>query len=100
MNSRALTVAVVVVLAVVGAWSVSKRDRVPHWTMDRTASQAAVGVDASAPKREVAIQDGKTIDFSSGTAVVKDDASGKDAIEKAVAAMDAAAKDVTFAPAK
>jgi len=51
------------------------------------------------PQPEVAIQDGKTIDFSSGRAVVKDDAKQKTLIEKSVREMADAAKDVTFGPA-
>ncbi len=47
---------------------------------------------------EVPIQDGKTIDFSSGVPVVKDDPNEKAAIDRAVKAMDDAAKDVTFGP--
>lgn len=49
---------------------------------------------------EIAIQDGKTIDFSSGRPVVKDDAKQKAAIDRAVREMDAAAASVTFAPAQ
>lgn len=47
---------------------------------------------------EVPIQNGKTIDFSSGKPVVKDEAKDKAAIDQAVAAMDAATKNVTFTP--
>lgn len=50
----------------------------------------------TAPHPEVAIQDGKTIDFSSGNPVVKDSAKEKDAIEKAVKDMEEAAKGVIF----
>ena len=46
----------------------------------------------------VAIEDGKTIDFSSGKPVVKDSTQDKAAIDKAVKEMDDAAKDVTFGP--
>ncbi|HVU34341.1 MAG TPA: hypothetical protein VHE61_12970 [Opitutaceae bacterium] len=45
-----------------------------------------------------AIQDGKTIDFSSGKPVVKDDPKEKEIIDRAVAQMDAAAANVTFSP--
>ena len=51
-----------------------------------------------APKSNVTIQDGKTIDFSSGRPVVKDDAQEKIALARAVAEMDAAARNVTFEP--
>jgi len=53
---------------------------------------------AAAPKPVVTIQDGKTIDFSSGTPVVKDSPADKAILDSAVAEMDAAAKNVTFAP--
>jgi hypothetical protein len=49
-------------------------------------------------KTEVPIQEGKTIDFSSGVAVVKDDAKQKATIDKAVKDMEDALKNVTFAP--
>jgi hypothetical protein len=42
----------------------------------------------------------KTIDFSSGQPVVKDSPEDKAALEAAVRDIDAAAKDVTFEPAK
>jgi hypothetical protein len=44
----------------------------------------------------VAIQDGKTIDFSGGTPVIRDGAADRAAIDAAVKEMDAAAKDVSF----
>ena len=47
----------------------------------------------------VAIQDGKTIDFSSGQPVVKNSPQEKAIIDAAVKEMDAAARDVTFGPA-
>jgi len=51
---------------------------------------------------DVAIQDGKTLDFSSGRPVVKDTAKEKADIAKAVKEMEDAAKDVSFSstPAK
>ncbi|MBP6507184.1 MAG: hypothetical protein KA257_06430 [Opitutaceae bacterium] len=48
---------------------------------------------------EVAIQDGKTIDFSSGAAQVKDTPEDRAALERAKKNMDEAAQEVTFAPA-
>ncbi|HVU25496.1 MAG TPA: hypothetical protein VHE13_15315 [Opitutus sp.] len=53
---------------------------------------------AAQPKPAVAIQDGKTIDFSSGRPVIKDNPAEKKIIADSVAEMDAAAKDVSFAP--
>ena len=52
------------------------------------------------PKNEIAIQDGKTIDFSSGKPVVKDTHQEKAIMASALKEMSAAAKDVTFEPAK
>ena len=63
-----------------------------YWWMQSRALQPR------GPKSEVAIQDGKTIDFSNGLPVVKDDAKQKAAIEKSVKEMDAAVQNVTFAP--
>ena len=48
----------------------------------------------------VPIQDGKTIDFSSGQAEVRDDAADRAAIEKAQREMNEATADIPFAPAK
>lgn len=48
----------------------------------------------------VAIEDGQTIDFSSGKAVVKDTSEDQAAMEKAKKEIDEATADVTFAPTK
>ncbi len=53
---------------------------------------------AKAPKPDVAIQDGKTLDFSTGRVVVKDDAKQKAALEKSLKEMESAAAGVTFGP--
>jgi cytoskeletal protein RodZ len=53
---------------------------------------------ARGPKPSVAIQDGKTIDFSSGVPLIKDDAKQKAALEKSLKEMDAATANVTFPP--
>jgi hypothetical protein len=50
----------------------------------------------SRPPAPIAIQDGKTIDFSSGSPVIRDTPADKAEIDAAVKAMDAAAKTVTF----
>lgn len=49
---------------------------------------------------DVAIEDRKTIDFSSGRPVVKDDTENRTAIDGALPAMQAALKDVSFEPPK
>jgi len=54
---------------------------------------------SSAPKTTVAIQDGKTLDFSSGKPVLKDSADEKAIIEQSVKEMNEAAASVTFGPA-
>ena len=67
-----------------------------YWWSHR---QAALKTNlATTPKPNVAIQDRKTIDFSSGKPVVKDSAKDKAIIDKAVKEMDDATKDISFAP--
>jgi len=74
------------------------------WWRNRMASRSAAAPITRAaqppakPKPEVPIQDGKTIDFSSGVPVVKDDAKEKAALERSLKEMDEAARNVTFAP--
>ena len=56
---------------------------------------------ASQPRRAlpfVPIEDGKTIDFSSGRPAVHDGPAERAAMDAAVKRMDEAAKDVTFPP--
>ena len=49
------------------------------------------------PSRAVVpVQDGKTVDFSSGKPVIKDGAADKAALDAAVKEIDEASKDVTF----
>jgi len=50
------------------------------------------------PAEPVAIQDRKTIDFSSGRPVVKDSPQDRAIIDAAVKEMDEAAKNVSFGP--
>ena len=76
-----VVMALLMLLAMAGFWWMQHRD--PR---------------VKGPKPDVAIQDGKTIDFSSGRPVVKDDAKQKAALEKSLKEMDAAAAGVTFAP--
>lgn len=62
---------------------------------------AALGSYASQPRTAagpaaVAIQEGKTIDFSGGTPVVSESAADKAATDAAVKEIDAASKDVSF----
>lgn len=62
------------------------------------AGPTASAVAQPAPNPPVAIQDNKTVDFSSGKPVVKNSAEDKAAIDAAVKEMDAATKDITFGP--
>jgi hypothetical protein len=56
-------------------------------------------IAAAATKTNVAIQDEKTIDFSSGKPVVKDSAEDKAIIANSVKEMNEAAAGITFGPA-
>lgn len=64
------------------------------------APSPAVRPTTNPPLPEVAIQEGKTIDFSSGTPEIRDTPEDRAALEKAKAEMDEAVKDVVFAPTK
>jgi hypothetical protein len=55
-------------------------------------------IKAKTPKPSVAIQDGKTIDFSTGVPLIKDDAKQKAALDKSLKEMEAATANITFAP--
>lgn len=55
---------------------------------------------ATKPLPEVAIQEGKTIDFSKGTPEIRDTPEDRAALEKAKTEMDEATQDVVFAPTK
>lgn len=48
------------------------------------------------PAEPVPIQDGRTIDFSSGSPVVKDDAANRAKMDAALKEIDAATRTVTF----
>ncbi len=61
-------------------------------------SAAAVAHRDKEPPADVAIQDGKTIDFSSGRPVVNEDEKQKASIDKALKEMDEATQGVTFTP--
>lgn len=94
MNIRTTLLLVAIGLVLVGIWLMSHRHPIAH----PAPEPRHVAAPADAPKQNVAIQDGKTIDFSSGKAQVKDDAKEKEAIAKGVADMQAASADVSFAP--
>jgi hypothetical protein len=80
MRLRVLLFCLALAMIVFGLWSISRRSA------------------RRARPREVPIQDGRTIDFSSGKPVVKDDAKEKAAIAKGVSEMENAAGNVTFSP--
>lgn len=62
-------------------------------------SDQSQSADVQAAPEVVPIQDGKTIDFSSGKAVVGDSVDEKSKLQRSVAEMQAAAGNVSFAPA-
>ena len=72
----------------------------------RSAPPPAIAPTPTAPTVEakplpdVAIQEGKTIDFSSGQPEIRDTPEDRAALEKAKAEMDEATQDVVFAPTK
>lgn len=81
-------------VAVVALWR-----RTPHPAVQPAITpSASQPVPPTQPKADVAIQDGKTIDFSRGAPVIKDDAKERAALESAVKEMQDATKDVTFGP--
>jgi hypothetical protein len=65
-------------------------------------STTAAAASAAPPTQKpvVAIEDGKTIDFSTGDAVIKADPEEKARIERSLKDIDAATADVTFGPKK
>ena len=77
-----------------------------HWLLLLIA--IAIGVllsrllrkPAPSPSDPVKIEDGRTIDFSSGQPVVKDEAADRAALGKAKKEMDEARAEVTFKPTK
>ena len=79
-----------------------KNPRVISLLIGAAATAAALWAYASQPRtpgrtaEPVAIQDGKTIDFSSGRPVNRDGPADKAALEATVKEIDAASKDVTF----
>ncbi len=63
------------------------------------AALLAYGLQPRPPARApavVPIEDGKTIDFSSGRPVIKDDPANKATLDAALKEMDEASKGVTF----
>jgi hypothetical protein len=82
------------------------RRRIASVLIGLAAAAAALWIYLSraAPSRHAApapvpIQDGKTIDFSSGSPVVKDSAADKASLDRTVQEMDAASRTVTFSAA-
>jgi hypothetical protein len=92
MNKR--TALILLALVVAGALA-----GVSFWKARREARlRESVAAVPSAPLPIVPIQDGKTIDFSSGKPEVRDTAEDKAAIGAAVKEIDEAVQNVTFAP--
>ena len=92
-------------VAVIGGvfWFVLSRARTqPTLTNTPRPTSAPTAPARPAPpaaaRPTVAIQDGKTLDFSSGRPVLKDSAEEKAIIERSVREMNEAAAGVTFGP--
>jgi hypothetical protein len=62
-----------------------------------STTSAAIAATPATPT-SISIEDGKTIDYSSGSAVIRDSATEKAIIAAAVKEMDAAAAGITFGP--
>jgi hypothetical protein len=91
-----------VVLAVIffGRHKATHSTALPSATGSTAAATTPSGLSSTAtPKTTVAIQDGKTLDFSSGKPVLKDSADEKAIIAQSVKEMNEAAAGVTFTPA-
>jgi hypothetical protein len=75
-----------------------KRTRILSTLAGAAAAAAALWMYAShrEPPAAVPIQDGRTIDFSGGSPVVRDGAADRAAMDDALRKMDAAASSVTF----
>jgi len=69
-------------------------------TVTTPPNTAAATQTSPAAPPEVAIEDGKTIDFSSGRAEVRETPEDRAALEKARREMEEAAREVKFTPAK
>ena len=103
MKKPFVLVGVLVVLAVSAAiFFARKPTPVPALAPDKPKTgslpSANPPVASSAPVATVAIQDGKTLDFSTGKPVLKDSAEEKAIIEQSVKEMNEAAASVTFGP--
>jgi len=79
-----------------------KRIRVTPLVLAAAATALALWIYGSQPRTAgrgaavVPIRDGATIDFSGGSASVRDSAADRAALDAAVKDMDAASRDVTF----
>jgi hypothetical protein len=108
--ARRILLLIAATLVVVGVWlmtrrPLSRRVPAPLPIAQQPGASTPLAPAAPTPARvapppptltAVPIQDGKTIDFSSGQAVVKDDVKEKAALDRAVAEIDAATANVTF----
>ena len=102
MTSRLprILAAIAAVLAV--AYIVWKRQPPAPASMPMPTAQAEPApATRPSPTVEIAIEDGKTIDFSKGSAEIRSNPSDQDAIAAALKEMQEATKDMTFgAPPK
>ena len=98
MKRRALLFALGLLAGLTGGYFYL-RHRAPAPTPVVTPGSPTTPDPVTAPA-EVPIQEGKTIDFSSGKPEIRETDEDRAAIERAKREMDEATKDVIFAPTK
>lgn len=91
MNPRFLRILAAIGAVLAVAFIVWKRQPPPPAPMPTVQS-------APAPAREVAIEDGKTIDFSTGAADIRATPADQTAINAALREMQEATKNISFEP--
>ncbi|MDB6094273.1 MAG: hypothetical protein JWM32_1835 [Verrucomicrobia bacterium] len=109
MQKRFVGLILVIALGVAaGYWWTGRSAKTKLPSPAAVAASTSPTVDQIAPGKTAAtltpakpfetIQDGKTVDFSNGKAVVKESADDKAVIAAAVKEMDDATKNITFGP--
>lgn len=97
MKRRLMYFVIGVLAGMIGGYFYLQHRSAPPPGVSPTTPQPAA---ATKPLPEVAIQEGKTIDFSKGAPEIRDTPDDRAALEKAKKEMDEATKDVVFAPTK
>jgi hypothetical protein len=105
MKRRALLFALGLLAGLTGGYFYLRHRAPPPATIPPAPAPAVTPATPTTPAptaapAEVPIQEGKTIDFSSGQPEIRATDEDRAAIERAAREMDEATKDVTFAPTK